>query len=137
MHDHPALFTSWNLVRGGAFLALAAVAMVGIPVSLKMVRTAFVARPWDVVYRLLVPLRAAVVTLIWMISAARLTGGHWARTPWDVTGNWTEPSDWPSLTTRWALSSVTFVLMILGLVVSAITVKQAIGRSDLSAQKRL
>jgi hypothetical protein len=137
MHNHSALFISWNLIRAGSLLALAAVAMVGIPVFLMMVRAALAARQWDVIYRLAVPPCAALVTLIWMITGAKLAGGHWVPTPWDVNGDWTAPADWPPLPTRWALSSVTFVLMTAGLIVSAISVKQAIVRSDLSRQKRL
>ena len=57
--------------------------------------------------------------------------------PWDVNGDWTAPADWPPLPTRWVLSSVTFVMMTAGFIVSAISVKQAIVRSDLSRHKRL
>jgi len=137
MRNHSELFTSWNLVRAGSLVALGAVAMIGIPVLLTIVRAAFAAREWDVVSRLAVPPCAALVTLIWMIIGAKLTGGHWVPTPWDVNGDWTAPADWPPLATRWALSSVAFVLMTVGLLVSAISVKQAIVRSDLSRHKRL
>jgi hypothetical protein len=137
MHNHSVLLTSWNLVRAGSVLALGAVAMIGIPVFLTIVRAAFAARRWDVVSRLAVPPCAALVTLIWMITGAKLAGGHWVPTPWDVNGDWTAPADWPPLDTRWALSSVTFVLLTVGLIVSAVSVKHAIVRSDLSRHKRL
>jgi hypothetical protein len=137
MHNHSVLFTSWNLVRAGSLLALGAVAIIGIPVFLTIVRAAFAARQWDVISRLAVPPGAALVTLVWMITGAKLAGGHWVPTPWDVNGDWTAPADWPPLPTRWALSSVTFVLMTVGLIVIAISVKQAIVRSDLSRHKRL
>lgn len=137
MHNDSALFTSWNLVRGGSILALAAVVLVGGPVLLTMARTAIAARRWDLVSRLAVPPCAAAVTLAWMVGAARLSGGHWVPTPWDVTGDWVAPSDWPPLATRWVLSSVTFVLMITGLIVSAISVRQAIHQSDLSKRRLL
>jgi hypothetical protein len=45
MRDHAALSASWNLILAGSVLALAAVAMVGIPMLLTMKRR-------DVVYRL-------------------------------------------------------------------------------------
>jgi hypothetical protein len=137
MHSHPALFTSWNVVRAASLLALAAVAMVGIPVLATMVRTAFSARRWDVLYLLAVPPCIALVTLAWMAAAAKASGGHWVPTPWDVTGDWTAPFAWPPLATRWALSSVTFILMTAGLIVSAISVRQAICQSDLSKYRSL
>jgi hypothetical protein len=137
MHSHSTLMTSWNLVRAGSLLSLAAVAMVGVPVILAIVRTALAGGRWDVIYRLAIPPAAALVTLAWMVAAARFAGGHWLPTPWDVSGDWAAPPDWPPLTIRWALSSVTFVLMIAGLVLSAISLRQAIHRSDLSRHQSL
>jgi hypothetical protein len=137
MQNYSALFTSWNLVGAGSLLALAAFAAVGIPVFLTIVRTAFAARRWDIVGRIGVPPFAALVTLAWMVTAARISSGHWVPTPWDVTGDWTAPHDWPPLATRWALSSGTFVLMMAGTISSAISVRQAIRRSDLSKHRRL
>ena len=137
MHRRPALATSWNLVEAGSLLALSAVAMVGVPVLMSMMRTAFAARRWDVVRRLAVAPCAALITLMWIVTGAMLAGGHWAPTPWDVGGGGTAPAGWPPLPTRWALSSVTFVLMAAGLIVSAIGVKQAIARSDLSRHNPL
>jgi hypothetical protein len=137
MHNHPALFASWTLIGAGSLLAFAAVAMVCIPVFLTMVEAAGAVRRWDVVRRLAVPPCAALLTLTWMVATARLFGGHWVATPWDVAGDWTAPADWPPLTTRWLLSSVTFVLMMTGLIVSAIAVRQAVLRSDLSKRRRL
>jgi len=137
IYNYSALFTSWNLVRAGSFLALAVFATVGIPLFLTMLRTAFAAQRWDVVCRLAVPPCAALVTLAWMVTAAQLSGGHWVPTPWDVTGDWTAPRDWPPLATRWALSSVTFVLMLAGIILTAISIRQAIRRSDLSKHRRL
>jgi hypothetical protein len=137
MHSRPGLFTSWNMVRGGSLLAAVAVAMVGLPVFVTILRTAPANRRWDVVYRLAVPPCAALVILAWMAAAASVNSGHWVPTPWDVTGDWTAPQNWPPLVTRWTLSSVTLALMIAGLVVSAISVTQAISRSDLSKHRRL
>ncbi len=137
MHSRPGLFTSWNLVRGGSLLAAVAVAMVGLPVLVTILRTALSNRRWDVVYRLAVPLCAALVTLAWMAAAASANSSHWVPTPWDVTGDWTAPQNWPPLATRWTLSAVTLVLMMVGTIVSAISVRQAIRRSDLSKHRRL
>ena len=137
MHSRPELFTTWNLVRGGSLLAAVAVAMVGLPVLVTILRTALSNRRWDVVYRLAVPPCAALVTLAWMAAAASANSSHWVPTPWDVTGDWTAPQNWPPLATRWTLSSVTLVLMMAGTIVSAISVRQAIRRSDLSKHPRL
>jgi hypothetical protein len=137
MHNYSPLSTSWNLVSAGSLLALAAFAAAGIPVFLTMARTAFAAQRWDIVCRLAVPPCAVSVTAAWMVTAARLSGGHWVPTPWDVTGDWTAPHVWPPLATRWALSSVTFVLMMAGTIVTATSVRQAIRRSDLSKHRQL
>lgn len=53
------------------------------------------------------------------------------------SGDWTAPQNWPPLATRWILGSVTFVLMMAGLVVSAMSVRQAIRRSAWSKHGRL
>jgi len=137
MRSRPELLTSWNLIIGGSLLAAVAVAMVGLPAVVTILRSALSNRRWEVVYRLAVPPCAALVTVAWMAAAASANSGHWVPTPWDVTGDWTAPQNWPPLTTRWTLSSVTLVLMIAGLVVSAISVRQAIRQSDLSKHRRL
>jgi hypothetical protein len=137
MRSQPALFATWTMVRGGALLALAAVVIVGLPTLVSVARVALSARLWSVVGRLAVPPIAAAVTLFWMATAAMWTKGHWLPTPWDVTGDWAAPSEWPPLMTRWALSIVTFLLLILGLIVSAVSVKQVIHRSSVSARRRL
>ncbi len=134
MRNRTALSASWNLVRTGSVLALSAVALVAFPVLLTMLRTALGNRRWDVVFRLAVPPFAGFATLAWVLVAAKLSRGHWIPTPWDVTGDWAAPSNWPPLSIRWALSSVTFVLMVLGVFVSAISIRQAIRRTDLSRQ---
>jgi hypothetical protein len=137
MHTHFTLLTSWNVARVGSLLALAAVVMVGAPVLVTMVRSAVAARRWNVLYWLAVPPCAVLVAVGWIITATILSGGHWAPTPWDVTGDWTAPHDWPPLGTRWVLSSVTFVLMTAGLIASAIGIRQAIHQTDLSKYRGL
>jgi hypothetical protein len=133
MHQHRALFVSWTLVRAGSVATLCALAVIGIPVFSSMVRPAFRARRWDVLGLLAVPLAAALLTLGWMITGLILSGGHWVPTPWDVTGDWTAPSQWPSLSTRWKLSAVTCLLMAAGFVASAVSLREAVRRSDLSS----
>lgn len=133
MHNHGALFTSWTLVQVAA-VALAVVAILSCHVFFIMARTAFMNRRRDVIFRLAVPFCAAVAVLAWLILASSLTHSHWVPTPWDVAGDWTAPANWPPLATRWALSSVTFALMIGGLLASAINIRQAVFRSELSKQ---
>ncbi|HKX00357.1 MAG TPA: hypothetical protein VJN43_21635 [Bryobacteraceae bacterium] len=137
MHTHAKLFTSWSLVQTGAILALIAAVLASIPVFLATVRTAIAAGRRDVVCRLGVPFGAGLVVLTWLIAAACFTAGHWVPTPWDVTGDWAAPANWPPLNTRIALSSVTLVLTIAGVIASTIGVTQIIGLSDLSRQKRV
>lgn len=136
MRNHAASLTSWNMVRAGCLLAFAAVAIVGIPVFLAMLRWALSARRWDVLLRLAAPFFTAMVILGWMAAVAGITGGHWIPTPWDVTGDWTAPRLWPPLATRWICSSVTFALMAAGLALSARNLRQAIRLSDLSKPRR-
>jgi len=137
MSNYSALFTSWNLVRAGSLLALVAFAAIGAPVFLSILKTAWAARRWDVVRRLAVAPCAGLVTLAWMFAATRFSGGHWVPTPWDVTGDWVAPHAWPPPATRWALSSVTFILMTAGIIVSAISLREAIRRSDLTKHRLL
>lgn len=137
MQSRPWLLISWNLVRGGSLLAAVAVLLVSLPLLVTILRTALSKKRWNNVYRLAVPPCAALVMLAWMVAAAMANGDHWVPTPWDVTGDWAAPGNWPPLATRWALSFVTFILMIAGLVVSAISVRQVIRRCDLSKHRRL
>jgi hypothetical protein len=137
MRSHSTLFALWTLIQVGALLAFAAVVIVGLPTFVTVARTALSARRWGVVGRLAAPLIATVVTPLWMAAAAMWTGGHWVPTPWDVTGDWTAPSEWPPLMTRWTLSMVTFVLLVVGLIGSAVCVNQVIHRADVSVRRRL
>jgi hypothetical protein len=136
MQFHSALFASWNLVRGASLLALVAVAMVGIPVCVAMVRAAFDGHRWNILYRLAVAPSSVAIILMWLVTGTKLAGGHWVPTPWDVTGDWVAPQHWPALSTRWSLGSVTFVLMIVGLIFSAVCLREAIRRTDLSKLRR-
>lgn len=137
MREHAVLFTSWNLVRGGSLLLVAAIAVVGIPVFVTLLRRAIATGQWRAVRRAAVPLAAAFVTLSWLAAATGLSGGHWVPTPWDVTGDWTAPANWPSVATRWALSIVTFMVMAGGFTGSALSLREAIRQSDFSKHSRL
>ena len=136
MRQHAALFTSWNLVRGSSLISVAAIAAVGIPVLVRLLKSALETRQWNVVRLVAIPVGAAFATLAWLVVASVLTGGHWAPTPWDVTGDWTAPANWPSVSTRWSLSLVTFLMMLGGLIASAVSLRSAIRQSDLSRHSR-
>ncbi len=137
MRSHAALSMSFRLVAKSSFLAFATVVAVAVPVAFRMLRVAFTERRWDVVGRLAVPPAAALITVAWMAAASIWTGTHWVPMPWDVAGDWNAPADWPPLGVRWPLGAVTFVLLVVGLVASAISVAQAISRSDLTRHRPL
>ena len=141
MHSHPALFICFRVVAIGSFVAFGAVVAVAVPVVRSMMRAAVRSHRWDVVSRVAFPFGAAALTIAWMLAAGTWAhlrwGGPWVPTPWDVAGAWKAPPGWPPLTMRLALSSVTFVLLVAGLIGSAISVAQAIHRSDLSGHHPL
>jgi hypothetical protein len=124
MSAHGALSAWWNLVAAGSLAALAAVLALGLPALWAMLRFAWTARRRDIVARLAFPPCAVALILIWIIAVAMRTG--WAPLFWDVMGGGVA---------RWALSSVTLILVVLGLLGSAISLKQAIQRSALSEQQ--
>ncbi|MDE3136557.1 MAG: hypothetical protein KGL59_08275 [Acidobacteriota bacterium] len=135
MHDHGALFASWTLVQVGA-LALVTAGILSSPLFFNMARKAFADRRRDVILRLAIPLCAAAALLAWLVSVPVLIHSHWVPTPWDVAGDWTAPADWPSLSTRWILGSVSFTAMIAGLLATAISIRQAVLRTELSEPQR-
>jgi hypothetical protein len=135
MHNHGALFVSWTLVQLGA-LTLVAAAILGGRLFFHIARGAFAGRRRDVILRLAVPFCAAAVVLGWLVSAPSLAHTHWVPTPWDVAGDWTAPANWPSLATRWFLGSVSFAVMIVGLLATAISLRQAVLRTELSKHRR-
>jgi hypothetical protein len=137
MRHHPALLAAFLTIGRASVVAFAAVVVVAVPVTLVMLRQAFATRRWDLVGRIAVPFGAVAITLAWVavagVYAHARWGGSWVPTPWDVVGDWDPPAGWPPLTIRWVLSSVTFALLVAGLVASALSVRQAIQRSDLSS----
>jgi hypothetical protein len=135
MHNHGALFASWTLVQLGA-LALVAMAILSSRVFFKMARKAFANQQRDIILRLAIPVCAAAVLLAWFLSVLIVMDSHWLPTPWDVAGDWIAPANWPSLSTRWILGSVSFAVMIGGLLATGISVRQAVSRSELSEHGR-
>lgn len=135
MHNHGALLASWTLVQLGA-LALVAMAILSSRMFFNMARKAFANRRRDVVVRLAVPFCAAAALFAWFLSVLVVMHSHWLPTPWDVAGDWTAPANWPSLSTRWILGSVSFAVMIGGLLATATSVRQAVSRTELSEHGR-
>lgn len=123
MRAHPALFAWWNLVAAGSLAALVAAVALGLPALWAMVRFARSARRRDILARLAFPPCAAALILVWITAVVMKTG--WAPLFWDLMG---QPAS------RWALSSVTLVLFVVGLLGSAISLRQAIQRVSLSDQ---
>jgi len=121
---HPALFACWNLVAAGSLVALAAVVALALPALWAMIRFARMTRRRDILARLAFPPCAAALILTWIIAVTMKTG--WAPLFWDVMG---QPA------ARWALSSVTLMLFVVGILGSAISLRQAIQRSALSEQQ--
>ncbi len=137
MSIHPALIISWNLVKVGAVLIAVVTVAVGASVLWTMTRAALAARQWDVICRLAIPPCAGLVVLVWLDAGARIAGGHWVPTPWDVAGNLVAPADWPPLSTRWTLGFVSLVVMTAGVIASLMSFRQAILRSDWSSFRRI
>lgn len=135
MHNHGALFASWTLVQWGA-LALVTMMVLSSRVFFYMARKAFANGRRDVILPLAIPFCAAAVVLAWFLSVLMVTHSHWLPTPWDVVGDWTAPDNWPSPSTRWILGSVSFAVMIGGLLATGISVRQAISRTELSECRR-
>jgi hypothetical protein len=134
MHANSAMFAFWRMVAWGSFVALAAAVGGAVPPLVEMMRFAIANRRFDILRRLAFPPVALAALVIWIGLVASRT--HWAPTPWDITGDWVAPAAWPSLSVRWMLGSITAILLIVGIAGSAVALKQAIDRSDLSTIRR-
>ena len=130
MRLHATLFTFWRIVAWGAFVALAAAVGAAFPIVFAIMRSALANRRYDILRRLAFPPFALATLVIWIALVASRT--HWAPTPWDITGDWVAPAYWPSLMVRWVLGSVTGLVLLVGVIGSAIALGQAIDRSDVS-----
>ena len=75
------------------------------------------------------------MVVLWIAAGLMWSGGHWAPLPWDIAGDWPVPANWPPLPMRWALGSVTLVLFGSALLGSAMSLWQAIDRSDLGDER--
>lgn len=131
MHDHTVLFALWRIGGWGAFLAFAAAAATGIPVLSATVAHAWASRRWDILLRLAAAPLAAMLVVAWLGAAFTWSGRQWIALPWDIAGDWPTPAAWPAADTRWLLGGVTSALFVAAVVGSAVSVAQAIVRSDL------
>ena len=136
MHQHPALLRSFDIVADGAAFMLFVVIVVAVPIAAGMMRDAFKTRSWTAVGNLAIPPASAFIVIVWLMAGHVATGRHWVATPWDATGDWPAPVEWPSLSIRWTMSLVTFALLVLGLLASARGVRQAVRHSDLVRHER-
>lgn len=126
MRSHPGWSAAWDAVAAGSVLAFFAGVGAVLPMLGSMVRHALAKRRNDILGRLAFLPLAIVALVAWLGGSAFLTGGHWVPTPWDITGDWVAPSEWPSLGSRWFLGLVTLLLLGLVFVGGSLSLKQAI-----------
>jgi hypothetical protein len=133
MRNNVALGLAFRTVAIASLVALAAIAAVAVPTAWSIARDALKSRQWKTLGRIATPLGSALILVVWLAAGAAVTGRHWIATPWDVTGDWSPPAAWPPLSIRWTMSSVTFVLMVAGLLGSGTAASHVIRDSDFSA----
>ena len=124
MRTHAPMAASWAVVAFGSGAALLVAAAAAAPIVRAMLLSAASRRRYDHIARLVIPFCAAAVLIGWMSIVIART--HWAPMPWDIAIGAGVPSNWPSLTARWILGSVTTILIAIGLVGSAVALRQAI-----------
>ncbi len=129
MRTHLGLSAAWNVVALGSLLALTGAIAMLVPLVFGALRFALSEKRRDILIRLLVAPLAAGILSAWVIGASFVLGGHWAPAPWAILGDWTASADWPSLQVRWVLGSFTAALAVFLLIVSSISVYQAIQRT--------
>jgi hypothetical protein len=136
MKSHAMLALSFRAVAVASLTAFAAVVAIALPVTSTIAHDAFKAGRWRTIGRISVPFAAALIVIIWLVAGTMATGRHWVATPWDVTGDWPAPAEWPPLAIRWTMGSVTFALLVCALAASAVAATQVIRESDLSRYRK-
>lgn len=129
MQTHLYLSGAWSVVAFGSVIALMGAVAMLLPLLAGVLRFAVLERRGDVLLRLLVVPTAAAALTAWVVGAYFALGGHWAPLPWAIAGDWTAAADWPPVQARWAFGSITAGLALLLLIVSAMSVYQAIERT--------
>lgn len=132
MRTHKDLSVSFRTVAFGSLVALAVVIAIALPITMSIVHDAINRRRWRTLGTIAIPFGAAFVVGMWLVAGTIVTGRHWIATPWDVTGDWPAPAEWPPLAIRWTMGSVTFALLVCGLAASAAAASQVIRDADLS-----
>jgi hypothetical protein len=129
-HAGSLLQGSWLGIEMGATLAGAAILLAGLPLAWSLLRYAVSAGRRDLLLRLAFPFAAALAFAGWVTAVVVWTGGHWGASPWAVA--FFRP-DWPAAGFRWTTASISAGLLVLGLAGSAVSVAQAMRRSDFPA----
>jgi len=132
MRSHTELSASFRAVAFGSVAAFAVVSAISLPITTSIAVDAIKGRRWRTLGRIAVPFGAAFIVMIWLVVGTIITGRHWVATPWDVTGDWPAPAEWPPLAIRWTMGSVTFALLVCALAASAVAASQVIRESDFS-----
>jgi hypothetical protein len=130
MRSHAGLSAAFRAVALGSFFAFGTVIAIAIPLTASVATEAIGARRWNVLALIALPFLSGVLLLVWLAGSMAMTGSRWIPTPWDVTGDWRAPAEWPALETRWTLAATTFVMMVSGLVGSAAAAAAVIRSSD-------
>jgi hypothetical protein len=137
MRSHPELSATFRTVALGSVAAFAAVIAIALPITASIARDAINRRRWRTLGRIAVPFGAAFIVGIWLVVGTIVTGRHWVATPWDVTGDWPAPAEWPPLAIRWTMGSVTFALLVCALAASAVAASQVIRETDFSRYRAI
>jgi len=127
MHSNSFFNGCWIGIEIGSVIASAAIVLGGVPIAWSMVRHILTARRRDILWRLAFPFFGALVVLGWVVTVLVWTGGRWAASPWAVV--FSNPN-WPPEGFRWTTGSISAFLMLFAFAGSAVTVAQALHRSE-------
>lgn len=130
MRAHGVIESSWAVIAYGSGAALVIAAAIAAPIVRNVRAGKVSSRRCGIIARLVVPFGLLALLVLWMSIVVART--HWAPMPWDITGDWRAPAEWPSTSARAVLGGVTSLLIVVGLGGSAIALRQAIERAVLS-----
>jgi hypothetical protein len=117
----------WRGLEAGSLVAGSAIMVAGLPLAWSVLRYALHTRRSDILVRLAFPFSVMVVLTIWLAVVISWTGGTWGASPWAVP--FSRP-DWPPELFRWITGSITAALLIFGFAGSAMSITQAMRRSE-------
>lgn len=130
MRSHAGIGVAWNVVAIAAILAAIGVVSIAIPLYRSMLSYAWRQRSRDNLALLSVPFVGIGILLLWGVGGLAYTGGQWVPNPWAILSVGGAPSVWPSLHERWICGIISVVLCAAVLIASAISIQQAIRRTD-------